>query len=756
MTKRKAIPLCIIINMLIAFSSFLYLFIKCDGIITIDTSLNEQYLTYMMMANDCIKNGDIHWNWSINIGGSFLTCVARYALTPLFLFTLFFPSDMIPHLTLSMYIIKFTLAGLFSFLYLSRFVKNESALVGSTLYAFSGFSACILSWFVFLDSIATFPLLLIGLEELFQNKKRGLFAFTVFLNAITFYEFFIGQALFIILYCFIRCDTWEKIKNNFFKVLLEALLGVGMAAYILIPCLYATLNNERAQSKMTGLDLLLYDSPRKYLHLIKNFLLPSEGMDLSATFYNANYSASAGYLPFFGLILVITFWYNGKKLCSFKWIHKLILSCFLILFIPGLNNLPMGLNGLIYHRWLYMMLLVLALASSIIIDKRLELSFHVPFISTILLSILFIVGLLFSHGKSSTPIIFDWQQFWILNIIGISGMLFTYLIWLARKKDLFMPCIVFMVSIYACTITFYSTFITFTFYSQKIPQGASVNALWQLDIESPDDSYRFWSTDNIFMAKNHLNACGCYSSTLEPSIFELYSSWGLSHGVDTPWMPDEYFDLFSAKYYISDTLEENEPLMTYADSLGNNHFIYEKDYAVPIGWGYDSYITRSEYNQINAELDYDFAALIMIHTLVIPDELEPQISEVLTHTELSSLYLLSMEQEMIDLDKHRSESSELFEKNNDGFRSRITVTNDKYGFFSVPNSSGWTATVNGQEVNIVDICGLMAVPLYEGTNEIVFSYRTPYFTLGLYSSIFCFFATIVYMIINKKRSSIHP
>ena len=45
-----------------------------------------------------------------------------------------------------------------------------------------------------------FPLLLIGMEELVQNNRRGFFAVAVALNAVVNYWFFIGSAVFCILY----------------------------------------------------------------------------------------------------------------------------------------------------------------------------------------------------------------------------------------------------------------------------------------------------------------------------------------------------------------------------------------------------------------------------------------------------------------------------------------------------------------------------------------------------------------------------
>ena len=58
-----------------------------------------------------------------------------------------------------------------------------------------------------------------------------------------------------------------------------------------------------------------------------------------------------------------------------------------------------------------------------------------------------------------------------------------------------------------------------------------------------------------------------------------------------------------------------------------------------------------------------------------------------------------------------------------GFCSEITCAQAGYGFYSFSWDAGWSAMVNGEPVEILNICGLMAVPLQAGENRVEF--RTP-------------------------------
>ena len=90
----------------------------------------------------------------------------------------------------------------------------------------------------------------------------------------------------------------------------------------------------------------------------------------------------------------------------------------------------------------------------------------------------------------------------------------------------------------------------------------------------------------------------------------------------------------------------------------------------------------------------------------------------------------------------------------DGNHVHITANadSDKYLFFAIPYSAGWTAEVDGEEVDIEKAnIGFMAIPITQGEHSIELSYRTPYLTEGLCITAFFTAAFIAAVIITKKR-----
>ena len=62
--------------------------------------------------------------------------------------------------------------------------------------------------------------------------------------------------------------------------------------------------------------------------------------------------------------------------------------------------------------------------------------------------------------------------------------------------------------------------------------------------------------------------------------------------------------------------------------------------------------------------------------------------------------------------------------NNSGFHAEITLGKENLVFFSVPYDDGFTAYINGQETEIVEVDeGLMAVLCPAGENTIDFVYQ---------------------------------
>ena len=136
---------------------------------------------------------------------------------------------------------------------------------------------------------------------------------------------------------------------------------------------------------------------------------------------------------------------------------------------------------------------------------------------------------------------------------------------------------------------------------------------------------------------------------------------------------------------------------------------------------------QSQWRQINPEL----RCLAMLRTLVVRDEDVPKVEGVLRpyDPQQDGAYQPENEEDLVAL--RREEASETFTRDERGFCSELTCAQAGYGFYSFSYDAGWSATVNGEPVEILNICGLMAVPLQAGENRVEFRYTPPGLGLGL-------------------------
>ena len=134
-------------------------------------------------------------------------------------------------------------------------------------------------------------------------------------------------------------------------------------------------------------------------------------------------------------------------------------------------------------------------------------------------------------------------------------------------------------------------------------------------------------------------------------------------------------------------------------------------------------------------------------TVMIPDAVPPDAEMKKTADAiLPSLKELPACIEALQLE----EAAEDVSRTTDSYSCTIRAASDSYAFFSIPNDSGWKASVNGEEQEILDICGFMAVPVSAGENRIVFTYTVPGLAAGILGTLAGALITAVYLVLSRK------
>ncbi|MDR0918934.1 MAG: YfhO family protein [Oscillospiraceae bacterium] len=393
-------------------SIFLLMFLIClpdiimaKGYFYFYGDYNLVEMPFYIDAHRAIRSGQTAWDFTNGLGSDFIGMYSYYCITsPFFWLTIPFPTSFVPFLFPYLMCFKIALSGVFAYLYIKRFVKSQNAcLIGSFLYAFSGFQANNLFYPDFAEVFTFFPLLLIALEELIQNNKKGWFALTVMLSAVLNYYFFSAEIVFCIIYFCVRCNIFVLIRNlaaklskigktsfikielepveadnkdfpvtwkKFFSIVIEGLAGVLMAGFVLMPTLIHLSSNNRLSERLYGNDWLFFTQANVFTEIIRTmFMMPD--MPAYPLLFDGDqkWSSTAIFLPLFGMIGVIAFIKNHKK----HWLTKISTVCLIFALIPILNssfNLFMG--HVHYARWFYMPILLLCVMTAYAVQELRE------------------------------------------------------------------------------------------------------------------------------------------------------------------------------------------------------------------------------------------------------------------------------------------------------------------------------------------------------------------------------------------------
>ncbi|MGI6021444.1 MAG: YfhO family protein, partial [Lachnospiraceae bacterium] len=428
--------------------------------------------------------------------------------------------------------------------------------------------------------------------------------------------------------------------------------------------------------------------------------------------------------------------------------------------IPILNA-SFSLFAGVYARWYYMPILIMTSACAVVMDEFLCRNksdtdneiYRKNIVKASVIQIAALIGfcafLFFVKWDDNTErLIYHPKIFAVFAGISLIGSVLTLLILLYKKRMKFL-----FFGGFVCIFALVTTFgLVYGYRNYAAYSGNEIkDRLEAYGNVSIEDCYRIDTDDNYLDLGQGVSGRGTFCSTVSGSIFEFYDLLGLKRTVKSPEAPEGLKYLISAAYSMEDEpISEKEYTQMYESGDFVCYEYFDPD--VPkIGFTYDTYITESEIR----ELDTEKRVKCMLAALVVPDDFDG--TEGMNH--FDAAYVDNLPDYQVLAKAHMNEMSEEFTKDSDGFRSVITSASEKYAYFSIPDDKGWTAFVNGEETEIVDSAGMMAVRIESGRNEIEFRYETVGLKEGVMVTATAVIISAVYLIafylikmIKRKRS----
>lgn len=798
---RERAGTAFLLGLALAAALFLPFVFYDKGLFIYYGDFNVQQIPFYRLAHDSIRDGNIFWSWNTDLGANFIGSYSFYLLgSPFFWLTLPFPSAAVPYLMAPLLILKFACASLTAYLFLRRFASPGGALLGGLLYAFSGFSLYNVFFNHFHEAIVYFPLMLLGMELLMKEGRKGVFAASVFLSALSNYYFFIGQCFFLLIYWTVRLVSggWKLTPRRFFALLFEAVAGTAAAAVLLLPSFYAVIQNSRTGELLSGWDLLIHSRPQRLLDIVHSFFFPPDLPARPNFFPDADnkWSSMSAWLPVFGCTGAIAYFQSRRHT---DWLRRMLIICVLCAVVPVLGAMFQLFNSMYYARWFYMMVLMLVLATVLCFEQReaepappVEWKRAIGWSGGITAAFAFVIGLAprswkpdEETGQLTFGLMENPAQFWLYVGIAAVGLVLTGLLVLLYRSDrprftrwsvAVTMCLALIVGWFTLGTGKNQSNYLSSFVAARIAEGPDAFELPGLENSRIDVNN---GMDNLAMYWQ-LPSIQAFHSIVPGSVMDFYRSVGVDRSVAS--RPDTtHFALrgllsvrFLFDYENADDLQYKEdadyfshseddpennlkmPGWTYTGNV-RGFRLYENEYYIPYGFTYDKVMSRSAYDSLSTSLREQ----VLLKALVVEDADYDEVAGLLEpYTSSGTVY--GQNAYFADCLARKGTAASRFSRDNSGFTAVIDLPQENLVFFSVPYEDGWSAEVNGEPAKIYQAgVGFMAVRCPAGEDvSIRFHYHTPGLTGGLIISGSAVAALLLYLLtaalLRRKKTAAVP
>lgn len=733
---------------------------------------NDQMIPFYAYANAFLKQGG-SFSWATDLGSGFVNAYSYYCLgSPFFWLTMWVPARLMPFTMVPMLCLKFAVAGGGAYLWMRRWVRQEQwCLIGAVLYAFCGFNIYNVFFYFFLDAPALFPYLLASLDDAAIDGKWARLPVWLGLNLLNNYFFFAGQAVFLILYFVCLCvgGRCHLTLRRFARLAFETVLGCAAGCVLLIPAALSLLQNPRTIDPFNGYGYLVYGSAQQYLAILYSAFLMPDAPYLTDLFNSGvtKWTSMSAFLPVVGIA-------GGLAFCRVRRRHpfaRLLPVCVVCALVPALNSAFYALNSSYYARWFYMPILILCAATVLALKDQALRETEVPralglcALATLSAVAFALVPNTDDEGEFVLGVVNNQWRFWGIFAASALGVaLFALVLRLGRRNPRRFGGML-LTAVMGYTFLYGTVHLSISKYAQwdndlDYPQmtwGAAdeINAVLPDDVFYRLDAYECYNNMGIWLGRSCIH---CFHSTVAPSILEFYPAVGVTRDVSSKPDVSRYAlrGLLGVRYTLVplEKTSDWEADATQGWSLvttTDHYALYQNDNWVPLGLTFDYYITPERFEQVPDEQ----RGSLLLKALLLTKEQAAAWGDTLQPLPEAQFENRTWDAYVSDCDARRQSGVSRFTATSRGFTATADLARDELVLFAVPYDDGFTAAVNGKQVDILNVDnGLMAVPVPAGHSDIVFTYRTPGLGVGAVVSAGALAVLVAYALWARRRARV--
>ncbi|MBR4159290.1 MAG: YfhO family protein [Spirochaetia bacterium] len=541
-------------------------------------------LTYYGRLLRTLLSGAVpQWDFNIGEGADILQTLNYYVIgDPFTLLSVFFPSDLMYICYNLISILKMFAAGC-AFIYLCNHFKVESdrgTIVAALSYALSAWAFIHgTRHLYFINPMIYMPLIVVGIDKLLNQKKPALFTFAVAVAAVSNFYFFYMIALLTAVYVlalliYTYKTDFKAIVRKILPIFVFAAVGTVMASVTFVP----VVNFFFADSRAGSFSFHLFYPPEVYFKMPLVFFVP-EGI---------GYAMWLGFsaVTFMGLVSLFI-----EKEHAFLKILVVIAAIFFLFPIFG-----QIFNGFSYQsqRWCWAFVLL----SCYVLSTQWEVLCRLKSRSWLIAACLVTGFFVFFH------LVYPKELHRGISFVQAGSFFIVWLVFWKTKKQSKRNIVLVSVALLSIVITANYFFYIYGWLRTCVkPQRLKVlaeNEATEIKSLGDTDFYRF-SGDRLTYNINMLSGLSSpqyYWSLTNKDISEYRISVGRDNNLGFHLYCD--YDgrtmlesLACVKYYCTKD-PARVPFGFESTGLSN---IYKSNNSLPLGYSYDSYILRDEFEK---------------------------------------------------------------------------------------------------------------------------------------------------------------
>jgi uncharacterized membrane protein YfhO len=678
--------------------------------------------------------------------------------------------------------LKVFLAGIVFYYYLKLLdLTKYTSLLGSLLFAFSGYMILGTSWWATHSSVVLYgAFLLFAFEKLFKQNSWIWLPPAVVLIADTKIVFYAEFLLLYALFRFISEKGWQTKK--FFLLIVQVaglgLLGVAISAFSFIGIFLNVLQSPRVTGEVSFVKTLSatpffsLERPLHYITIVMR-LFSNDLLGTALNFHGwRNYlEAPSFYCGIITLLLVPQIFpcLNEKK----KIIYAFFLVFWLLVLIfPHFRFAFYWYAGNYYKNALSFFVPVILLFYGLQALDKLDDAFK-PNLLLLFATVVSLLAALFYPYSAVSGHVDSRLQFIVAGLLILYSILIS--LYRSAKKQYFKCLVIASVCIEAAFFSYITVnnrnAVTREEHMQKAGYNDyTVDALNYIRSHDPG-FYRinknYFSGTAMHTSWNDAKAQGYYGS---PSYSSFNQKWYIRflRAVElidqrgehqTRWCPGLIASplmqgFASTKYQLTKKSLNDTPFIqsTYvAIGKAGDVVILKNNFFLPLGFTYDHYVLFRDFNKATALQKH-----ITLFNAFVIGEMDRECMNTFSKYDIKEVPtgIYDLKQYSHDVSVRKDHHLEISEHSQNHVKGTIRLDKKELLFFSIPYDPGWTAIVDGKKIRplLVNI-GFMGVIIDAGDHTVELAYKVPYFNTGLVISMVSFF---IYVSIGVQRNLKRP